>query len=108
IYIPEHLANVHASFAFKKFALTYSHIYVGLRYTTSDNILSLPYYHFANLRIEKNFSLQKNSFGIFFKINNLFDENYQVIAYRAMPGRNYFAGININLNFIKTINHENN
>jgi outer membrane cobalamin receptor len=108
IYIPEHVANVHASIAFKKFTLAYSHIYVGLRYTTSDNFLSLPSYHFANLRVEKNFILKKNVFGLFFKVNNLFGENYQVIAYRAMPGRNYSAGININLNFIKTNNYENN
>ncbi|MEP7168724.1 MAG: TonB-dependent receptor [Bacteroidota bacterium] len=108
IYVPEHLANVHASIAFKKFTLTYSHIYVSSRFTTSDNILSLPFYHFANLNIEKYFILNKNSYGVFFKINNLFDENYQVIAYRAMPGRNYSAGIKINLNYIKSSNHENN
>jgi iron complex outermembrane receptor protein len=101
IYVPEHLANIHASISFKKFILTYAHMFVGLRYTTSDNTLSLPYYHFANLKIDRNFIFKKNAFGIFFKINNLFDENYQVIAYRPMPGKNYSAGININLNFIK-------
>jgi vitamin B12 transporter len=107
IYVPEHLANIHVSISFKKFTLAYSHIFVGLRYTTSDNALSLPYYHFANLKLEKNFILKKNLFGIFFKINNLFNENYQVIAYRPMPGKNYSAGININLNFKKIDNHEN-
>src|SRR6185295_7167637 len=108
IYIPEHVANAHASMGFRKFSLTYTHVYVGVRYTTSDNFLSLPAYHFANLQIQKNFILKKNSFGLFFKVNNLFDSDYQVIAYRAMPGRNYSAGININVNFIKTNNYENN
>lgn len=108
IYIPEHNANAHASMGFRKFTLTYTHVYIGVRYTTSDNLISLPFCHFANLQIQKNFVLKKNSLGIFFTVNNLFDENYQVIAYRAMPGRNYSAGLTINLNFIKTINYENN
>jgi iron complex outermembrane receptor protein len=108
IYIPEHNANAHASMGFRKFTLTYTHVYIGVRYTTSDNLISLPACHFANLQIQKNFVLKKNSFGIFCTVNNLFDEHYQVIAYRAMPGRNYSAGLTINLNFIKTINYENN
>ncbi|MEO5570420.1 MAG: TonB-dependent receptor, partial [Bacteroidia bacterium] len=99
IYIPEHVAHLDIKFSFKNFSLTYMHSFIGLRYTTSDNNLSLPFYNYANFAIEKNFNLKKNSFGIFIKINNIFDETYQVIAYRAMPGRNYTAGISINLNY---------
>jgi len=108
IYIPEHIANMHAKISFKNFYLTYTHLFVGLRYTTSDNTLLLPFYHLANLEIEKKFTIKKNTYGIFFKVNNLFDENYQAIAYRAMPGINFTAGLSIQLNFIKSNNYENN
>jgi hypothetical protein len=30
-------------------------------------------------------------------MNNCWDENYQVIAWRAMPGRNYEVGIIVEL-----------
>jgi iron complex outermembrane receptor protein len=91
IYVPEHVAHLDAKISYKNFSLTYVHSFIGLRYTTSDNVPSLPFYHYANAGIEKIFNLKKNSFGIFFKVNNIFDESYQVIAYRCNAGKKLYS-----------------
>ena len=39
----------------------------------------------------------KDRIGISFKINNLFDVDYQSVAYRPMPNRNYLIQINFKI-----------
>lgn len=95
IYIPEELANINFRVSYQSYSFSYLNQFTGLRYTTFDNSSSLPSFLTADIRIEKSFLIKKMSFNAFVKINNLFNEQYQAIAYRAMPGRNYAAGISI-------------
>lgn len=93
IYIPEHLANIIFRVSYDSYSFSCVNQFTGLRYTTFDNSSVLPSYFIADIRIEKSFPVKKNGLNTFIKINNLFNEQYQAIAYRAMPGRNYTAGI---------------
>lgn len=95
IYIPEHLSAIKFSAVHNSFVFTYAHSFTGIRYTTSDNSSFLPFYSIADARIEKNMLFKKLSFNLFFVARNIFNEQYQVIAYRAMPGINFGFGTNI-------------
>ncbi len=95
VYIPENLASLKVLVSFKGFTFTYSHSFTGIRYTKKDNSVWLPSYLIANARIEKNFTLKKMVVNLFFTTHNVFNEQYQVIAYRAMPGRYFSLGTNI-------------
>jgi iron complex outermembrane receptor protein len=69
--------------------MTYTLNFAGIRYTTSDNSRYLPGYFVDDLRFAKRLTWGKSHFDLQFSINNLTAQNYQVIAWQPMPGRNY-------------------
>jgi len=92
IYIPVHKANIMLDLGYRKFVFHYSTVYTGERFTTSSNEPTrhtLQAYILHDVLLGKQFGLFKNKAEIQFKINNLFNINYQAILWRAMPGRNY-------------------
>lgn len=96
IYVPNHKANGIFTYSFKKWNLSYNLQYTSKVYTTTSNTQSLNPYILSNINIGRSF-LKNNNLIAVFKVNNLFDENYQSVAFRPMPNRNYT--ININLKF---------
>ncbi|NPA68818.1 MAG: TonB-dependent receptor plug domain-containing protein [Chlorobi bacterium] len=95
-YIPLHKANITADCEFKGYYLRWSHIYTGKRYTDSSNEEyrhTLPAYYLENLSAGKKIKKEKITTDIEFKIENLLNENYQEILWRAMPGRQYFLSV---------------
>ncbi|MCZ6521200.1 MAG: hypothetical protein O6848_06880, partial [Bacteroidetes bacterium] len=56
---------------------------------------SLPSYQTGKINLAKNFHLRKIRAHLHAQIDNLWDENYQVIAFRPMPGRNYQIGLTL-------------
>ena len=101
IYIPKHKGNLFAATSFKKFALKYDLEYIGKRYTNSSNeeseyerVLN-PYWlskvSFSKLMESKSFRL-----NLKFTVENLFDEDYQSILWRPMPGRYYSFSVGLN------------
>ena len=98
IYVPAEKANAGISLEYKEFRTGISYNYVGFCYTTSDNMKYLYPYQLLNLDFSKSFTLKKISVRAFLQISNLLNESYQVIAYYAMPGRNYQTGIYIHFN----------
>jgi iron complex outermembrane receptor protein len=95
IYTPRYNYGGNFSITYNKFNVSYYHNYVGYRFTTSDNTAWLKPYHFSNLKIGYQYSLQKLTFVTSFNINNLFNTNYQVIAQRPMPLRNYEVSLTL-------------
>ncbi len=92
IYTPVHKANAMVNFDYKNYYASYIFTYVSQRFTTSineDSRHELPYYNINNVSVGKRFSLNKYKCDIQFKVNNILDEDYTAILYRAMPGRNY-------------------
>ena len=96
IYVPNHKANGIFNYSFKKWNFSYNIQYTSKVYTTTSNTQSLDSYLLSNIYIGRSFLKRKN-LKVIFKVNNLFDENYQSVAFRPMPNRNYT--ININLKF---------
>lgn len=107
-YIPLHSGSVAAHAGWKGLELNYSWIYTGKRWQNSSNIpvnLVQPWYThditigytlslpgkskaIASSQPGKGASLA-SSLRIAFEVNNLFDQQYEVIANYPMPGRNY-------------------
>lgn len=97
IYVPEHSANVFSQFNYSSWQFIYQLNYIGERYTTTDNSDFLPFYNLHNFKVLRGFSFNKHQFSLSAQINNLFDERYQAIQWRPMPGRNY--GFTLNYTF---------
>ncbi|HOK98226.1 MAG TPA: TonB-dependent receptor [Bacteroidales bacterium] len=85
-YMPIHKASLSQMFTYKNLAVGYIHNYTGLRYTLGSR---LPAYQVADLFGQ--YTLYKNQFklSLQFRINNLWNQFYQVRQYYAMPMRNY-------------------
>lgn len=98
IYVPQHQAKGHLSVHFGRLFLLYGHQYTGLRYTTSDNKSSLPAYQLGYMSIGYELPIKKHTVGLNFTIDNLFNKDYQTIAWRPMPGRSLL--INLNYQFL--------
>ena len=94
-YRPEHKFNVEFQKAFVKgvkFDMTVQ--YVGSRYYIErSGTGELPSYTLTNLSLEKTFG----RYGVSFKVDNLFDVNYESEKGDPMPGRYYRFDITINL-----------
>lgn len=98
IYVPQHQAKGNFSVHFGKLFLQYGHQFTGLRYTTSDNKSSLPAYQIGYVTLGYAYTIKKHTIGINFTVDNLFNKDYQTIAWRPMPGRSFL--INLNYQFL--------
>ena len=89
IYIPKHHANAFAEVRWKTWNLNYTFEFTGKRTTSmNDNdffAYDLPYYTLHHLSLGK----QLNKIRLEFRINNLTNNDYQTVLWRAMPGRSY-------------------
>lgn len=95
IYVPKHRAGISLNYSWKKWAFNYNMQYVGEVFITSSNSESLDAYVLSDISISR--SVFKNLIDLNFKMNNVFNEEYQSVAYRPMPGRNYVFQINFKL-----------
>ena len=95
IYVPEHRAGAIFDYQWKAWKFNYNFQYVGEVYTTTSNTQSLDAYNLSDIFISRTFLNEKIGLGL--RINNLFDEKYQSVAFRPMPNRNYLIQINFKI-----------
>jgi vitamin B12 transporter len=98
IYVPQHQAKGNLSIHFGKLFLQYGHQFTGLRYTTSDNGSSLPGYQISFASVGYSYDIKKHTIGVNLTIDNLFDKDYQTIAWRPMPGRSFLFNLSYQFN----------
>ena len=90
LYVPEHMLRSNLAYQYKKLVAFYQFLYNGSVYTTTDNIDSLPSYTVGNIGLDYHWpDISKIKFILGIKVNNLFNINYQNVAYRPMPNRNF-------------------
>jgi iron complex outermembrane receptor protein len=92
IYIPLYTAQAIARIIIKKWEFTTEYNYTGARNSTN---IQLPDYSLVNLFVAKSFSIKKINFYVLAKCNNVFNEAYQAIIWRPMPGRWYEVSLRI-------------
>lgn len=96
IYVPYHKFNASLGYTHKRFSAYYQYLNNGEVFTTTDNATEhiLDSYMVANLGFEYNFELNKNTLTIGAQALNIWNEAYESVLNRPMPGRNYNAYIN--------------
>jgi vitamin B12 transporter len=93
IYIPEHQLSTGIRAGYRNLYLFWMTCYTGRRYTSTDNTQSLPGYFLNNLTTGWKVGSGKGDFDFNFKIENLFNVNYQAIAWYPMPGRTFIISL---------------
>jgi iron complex outermembrane receptor protein len=96
IYVPYHKFTASLAYSFEKITAHYQCLYNGEVFTSSDNFYSLDDYLVSNIGIDYQFG-KKKFLQLGFDVLNVFNENYQSVSMRPMPGRNYT--INLTFNF---------
>lgn len=97
IYVPVNKANGSINVRYKNFYTTWVSNFTGIIYTTADHTDYLKSYNTNDLTTGLRFSLNKSSFDIRFKLENIFDISYQTIQYYPQPGRTYYFILSFNL-----------
>ncbi len=92
IYTPEHRLLLSLSTSYREFDLEYHHDFTGSYFISTDNFSEQEAYQLGQLDIK--YSLPKKrskslgwSFGL--SIKNIWDEDYEVLPFRPMPGRSF-------------------
>ena len=98
IYIPHYKLVFKSQISYKEFSFTYLHNYTGYVFTSTDNENFLPSFNLGRLFLSFRVKLNNSSAKIFYKINNLYNTNYQVVMNRPMPLINHEIGINFKIN----------
>lgn len=98
IYIPLHKAYAGMSVSYKKIYIKFYNNYVGERYTSKNNSKSIEPYLLSDLALGTKAQIKSSSYYFSFKINNLFNVQYEVMAYYPMPLRHYSVNITYQLN----------
>ena len=98
IYVSLHSYKLNFSAVYRKFEARFNYNFTDRRYIATDNNWYMPNYSLSSLSIGKQVILNKNKLLVRFSIHNLFDRQYQAIAWRPMPGRNYVLTLRYDFN----------
>ena len=88
IYIPMHSYNAGLRAEWKHYFVAFSNHFSGKRFTNTSNTRNMPAYQLADFSLGMVFPVKEHSFSAQLNVNNLFDVDYQAIAWQPMPGRN--------------------
>lgn len=97
-YIPRIKASGSLSVQYKTFRIKYSHSYTGKRYTSADNTKQIDPFSLATISLEKSFEQSLYTIKTFIRIDNIWNEEYQIMSYYPMPLRSYQIGVSIQFN----------
>jgi vitamin B12 transporter len=87
IYVPLNSVRGHLTAHWKGLTLMYGVYWTGARFTASDNSASLPAFDVHWLSASYRLPIRKHALQLGGTIDNLFNQQYQMIAWRPMPGR---------------------
>jgi iron complex outermembrane receptor protein len=93
IYVPEHKLNTLLRFQTGNLYSDWQINITGRRYISVDNSQYLPGFMLNDLIAGYKVTSGSKSADINLKIENIFNTNYQAIAYYPMPGRSYFVSL---------------
>ncbi len=102
IYTPHHRIGGTLSIAYHGFSINYNHSFASERYTDEQN--KLPYYNIGDAALAYRFPFAGCMGNASVGINNIWNEQYQLMRNYAMPLRNFFVRLNIEINSKSTKN----
>jgi vitamin B12 transporter len=86
---------------YRKVFLSLISCYTGKRYTNTENTAFLPGYFITNASGGIRFGSGVNIFDLSLKLDNIFNSNYQTIAWYPMPGRSFLIAFIYQFNKIR-------
>ncbi|MFH0841826.1 MAG: TonB-dependent receptor plug domain-containing protein [Bacteroidota bacterium] len=101
MYIPEHQAEGTVYAESGNFYSLWISSFTGRRYITTDNSGYLPGYSISSIVCGARLPFKDNQFDLNFRIDNIFNERYESIAYYPQPGRSFHVSLIYKLNKIK-------
>lgn len=98
IYVPLHTANAYFSISYKNTFFSYNHHLTGKRYPTTDNRQedALAAFQLGDISFGQSFEFQGWAASLNLKLQNIWNESYEVLAARPMPLRNYQLEFRVN------------
>ncbi|WP_306354236.1 TonB-dependent receptor plug domain-containing protein [Flavobacterium sp. '19STA2R22 D10 B1'] len=89
-YVPYHKATAAVSYGYQRWSAYYQFLYNGEVFTRTDNNsrYNIKSYQVANVGLDYNFG-KTNSYKIGAQVLNLWNEKYQSVENRPLPGRNF-------------------
>jgi len=90
LYVPKQKITGSLGYTFDRFSAFYQLLYNDSVYTTTDNSDALPGYGVSNVGM--NYTLVKKKeqqIAISLQARNIFNKNYQTIAFRPNPGQHF-------------------
>jgi vitamin B12 transporter len=98
IYVPLHLVNASVHFEYKHFYLNAINTFTDAVFIATDNSQNLKGYYLLDFEGGKYFVIKDRcEIGLSFRVNNVTDKQYQNVAQRPMPGRNFEGTIRFKL-----------
>lgn len=97
-FVPFHKTTASVAYSYSRFSAFYQYLFNGEVFTQTDNNPKkiIENYTVSNLGFSADLDA-RNNYSIGFKILNLWNEDYESVENRPLPGRNYT--INLTLNF---------
>lgn len=94
-YTPRYNGQMNLGFAYKHLRANYNHTYTGYRFMTVDESEYISPYNTGNLQISYDFLVDKYPVSFTSQVNNIWGQQYQVVAFRPMPGTNWLLGFKV-------------
>jgi iron complex outermembrane receptor protein len=93
VYVPEHQFNASIRTTYGNYYFMWMSCLTGRRYTSTDNSQYIPGYFLNNASAGVKIGSGKSIVDFNLKFENLFNVNYQAIAWYPMPGRSAVISI---------------
>ncbi len=106
-YTPKHSGSVNLGFSWKAYTIGYNVLLSSYRYRAGEPNNSNLVKEWATQDLSVRYALPRNKnfkVQIIAELNNIFDQQYEIIRYYPMPGRNFRVGIS----FSKKVNRNHN
>jgi vitamin B12 transporter len=98
IYVPYDNLNFSLRTEFRKYFISYNQVMTGFRYTSPENDEIVNGFTVGNMYAGKTIKKGASEIYLQFKINNIWNTQYQSIAWFPMPGRSYYLTIQFQFN----------
>ena len=97
-FVPFHKTTASLAYSYCRFSAFYQYLFTGSVFTQTDNNPKkiIENYTVSNLGFSAELDKNKN-YSLGFRILNLWNEDYESVENRPLPGRNY--SLNLTLNF---------
>lgn len=92
-YTPYGNLRLNARFHYRNFIAGYHFSYVGKRFINTDESGAIPAYQISNVELGYSLRFDHDQFNLSAQLNNVFDEQYEVVNGRPMPGRNWMLSL---------------